>query len=200
MAITMQAEGRRIYLLGDTYAVRERLREAGAHWDAERKAWWIGSQGREAMERIVQSAPAATPAAGQQASQAPRDGEKSVVAGRATYKGRTYYVAGRAIRGRTRYDDGVEIVGTRDGVKVLLYSRDGTMQFWAAREAVQMEKRYDRPQTIAGLRDFARQAKQRRELTGEDVEQDRGWVGNGCSECRRLQDWCPRCAFDEFDM
>jgi hypothetical protein len=25
------------------------------------------------------------------------------------------------------------------------------------------------------------------------------WRGNGCSECRRLGDWCPRCHFDEFD-
>jgi len=34
---------------------------------------------------------------------------------------------------------------------------------------------------------------------GGRTNRDDGWRRNGCSECRRLGDWCPRCAFDEFD-
>lgn len=41
--ITLSREGRRTYIGGDTMAVRGLLRDGGCHWDADRKAWWIGS-------------------------------------------------------------------------------------------------------------------------------------------------------------
>lgn len=41
--ITVQRDGRRSYLTGDTLAVRGLLRSGGCHWDGDRKAWWIGS-------------------------------------------------------------------------------------------------------------------------------------------------------------
>jgi len=42
--ITVERVGRRSYLRGDTLAVRGLLRAGGCHWDAEARAWWIGSQ------------------------------------------------------------------------------------------------------------------------------------------------------------
>lgn len=41
--IHVQRDGRRSYITGDTIAVRGLLYDGGCHWDADRKAWWIGS-------------------------------------------------------------------------------------------------------------------------------------------------------------
>jgi hypothetical protein len=42
-AITVERVGRRSYLRGDTLAVRGLLRNGGCTWDADSRAWWIGS-------------------------------------------------------------------------------------------------------------------------------------------------------------
>jgi len=197
MSIQIQTEGRRNYITGNTYAVRDQIRAIGAHWDAERKAWWTAK--REEAERLVaqlSAAPqASTPQRGSE-SRAPRDGLDSVVAGRVEYKGKTYYLAGRTERGHTSYDDRVRAVQTQDGAKYLLYFRDGSSQFWAAASEVKLVKGYDRPQTISGLKRFAERAKS---AAATSAFGDSGWMSNGCSHCRSLQDWCPQCAFDEFD-
>ena len=174
MSITLQTEGRRTYLCGNTYSIRDKIRAIGAHWDADRKAWWTSK--RDAAEALVAKLPTAEPPAqASQSIEAQRDGLESVVAGRATYQGRTYYVAGRVVRGRTHWDDTVQAITTRDGQKVLLYFRDGSRQFWAplARytgavvrvgdapdvSGAEIVKTYDRPQTIKRLAKFAEEAK-----------------------------------------
>lgn len=43
LSITTERVGRRTYVRGATYPIRDALRGAGAHWDADEKAWWIGS-------------------------------------------------------------------------------------------------------------------------------------------------------------
>jgi hypothetical protein len=53
MQLSIESAGRRHYVRGDTYPLRERLRAAGAHWDAEARAWWFGQ--REAAERLPES-------------------------------------------------------------------------------------------------------------------------------------------------
>jgi hypothetical protein len=125
MSIQTETAGRRTYIIGDTYPHREALRAAGAHWDADRRAWWIGS--RSTAEALAASLASTSTSA----STSNGPGRAGVVAGRARYKGRAYYVAGRRVRGRTPYDDIVEAVTTRDGSRVMLYSRDGSRQFWA---------------------------------------------------------------------
>lgn len=178
MSIQIETEGRRTYIVGNTYPVRDQIRALGAHWDSERKAWWTAKaeEARQLAERLngAQTAPAASQ--GAPSSKAPRDGLNSVVAGRATYKGHTYYVAGRTAKGRTHWDDRVEAITTQDGQKVLLYFRDGSSQFWAPLrqfgdrvtvaemattppDVVCIVKSYDRPQTIRGLQRFAEQAR-----------------------------------------
>lgn len=65
MSISLQVDGRRIYISGDTYPHRESIRAIGAHWDPERKAWWVSSAKRDAAEKLaarIASAPAPTPA------------------------------------------------------------------------------------------------------------------------------------------
>ena len=196
MTISIQTEGRRTYIAGNTYAVRDQIRAIGAHWDSGRKMWWTAkrAEAEALIARLGTIEQSTAPAAGQSNSKAPRDGLDSIVAGRVEYKGKTYYLAGRTERGRTHYDDQVGPVRTQDGAKYLLYFRDGSSQFWAAASEVKIVKGYDRPQTISGLKQFAARAKQ-----DEADGVDNGWRGNGCSECRRIGDWCKRCAFDEFD-
>jgi hypothetical protein len=158
MTITIETAGRRSYIAGDTYPHRAEIKAAGAHWDGDRKAWWIGSRATaEALAERLNGASAA-PADAAKHDDAP--GLRAVVAGRASYKGRGYYVAGRTVHGRTRYDDRVQAITSRDGSRVLLYSSDGSMQFWAARDAAEIIKTYGRPQTIQGLRNFASQARE----------------------------------------
>lgn len=52
---TIERVGRRAYVRGDTYALRHRLREAGATWDPEERAWWIGTGRVARIEEILTS-------------------------------------------------------------------------------------------------------------------------------------------------
>lgn len=40
--IQIETVGRRHYIVGNTYPIKDRLRTAGCKWDSERKAWWTG--------------------------------------------------------------------------------------------------------------------------------------------------------------
>jgi hypothetical protein len=168
MTITIDQQGRRFYLRGNTFPIKDRLRTAGCKWDADAKCWYTGK--RELAEQLAgqpeQSAPQVEKASAQTDQKGP--GDEAIVAARATYKGHAYYVAGRVDRGRTHWDDRVSAVSTRDGAKMLLYSRDGKLQFWAARDLVSVTKSYDKPQTIGKLRRFAEKAKEARAQGNED--------------------------------
>lgn len=206
MTISIQTEGRRTYITGNTYHVRDRIRALGAHWDAARKMWWTGK--REEAETLVAQLTQSQPAQSS-GSKTPRDGVDSVVAGRVEHKGKTYYLAGRQIHGRTHWDDGVEPVTTSDGAKYLLYFRDGASQFWAPRGEVRIVKAYDRPQTIRRLQKFAEEAKAA-QAAGADVHEYRAEKSGRCRGCggelrdaahhRAMGGYCGSCAFDEYDM
>ena len=61
-AITVERVGRRSYFRGDTLSVRNLLRSGGAHWDGDRKAWWIGSHDAAlALATSAATAPAEAP-------------------------------------------------------------------------------------------------------------------------------------------
>lgn len=174
-AITIQSEGRRHYILNTPYAMREKLRSAGCKWDPARKAWWTGKAEIAAQFANQESSDGST------SDDRKGPGADGIVAARATYKGKTYYVAGRIDRGRTRYDDRVSTVTSRDGSRVLLYFRDGSSQFWAARGDVQITKSYDRPQTIGRLTRYAEEARQARTQGYSDgIPEGRRYE---CQEC-----------------
>lgn len=57
--ITLTRDGRRTYIGGDTMAVRGVLKDGGCHWDADRKAWWIGDHATaETLAELARTAPA----------------------------------------------------------------------------------------------------------------------------------------------
>ena len=203
--ITIESRGRRHYLRGDTYAVRDRLRAGGCKWDSDARCWYTGK--RELADELAAELGGDAGAAphGQQ-PRAP--GEDATVAGRATYHGRSCYVAGRVRRGATRYDDTVDAITSRDGARMLMYSRDGGMQFWVARDEAEIVKSYVRPQTIGGLRRYAAEIR----AAGGDADRvaaNRAELSGRCRGCggpirdaachAAMGGYCGSCAFNEYD-
>jgi len=143
--------GRRHYLRGTPFAAKDQIRSAGCKWDPAEKSWWTAKA--DVAAELVASLSSSSSSSSESAPDAP--GLDATVAGRAEYKGRTYYVAARS----GRYDDErPEPVTSRDGARILLYFRDGSRQFWAARAAARVVKGYSRGQTIRSLRDYAERA------------------------------------------
>ncbi|MDD3446792.1 MAG: hypothetical protein PHS60_15400 [Zavarzinia sp.] len=190
--INIETEGRRVYVTGDTYQIRESIRQCGGHWDSGRKAWWVGLTKKAEIEAAIQnhagqSNQSAAPACGKQGREAP--GVDAKIAGRAEYKGKSYYLAGRVVD----HTD-VAPVTTRDGAKVLLYARDGSFQFWATLSEVNVTKSYRGATTIRKVQDYAQAA-----MSGK---------AGTCAECGRTSmrlitctdssglagDCCPSCA------
>ena len=196
--ITLASQGRRHYVRGNTYPHRDALRSAGAHWDGDARAWWIGK--RDVAEQLVAKlttacglkAPGA--AASAQSSDRPAPGKDAVVAGKASYKGRTYYVAGRVVRGRTQWDDSVTAISTRDGAKVMLFFRDGSKSFWAARNEVQIVKSYQRAATIEKLERLS--AEWREARANGDCACSCHREPNAGAPGSILYDGCDRCGCD----
>lgn len=123
MTIQLQSEGRRHYLVGNTYPIKDQLRAAGAKWDAGRKAWWIGKL--DVAQKLAGS--------GSEASSDSRSSDyltrESRIAGKATYRGKPYILVweGTTSRGRA----------------CKLAFSDGSKVFWADASEVQVTKRYE---------------------------------------------------------
>jgi hypothetical protein len=181
--VTIQSEGRRHYLSGNTYPVRDRLKQLGAHWDAGRKAWWTGK--REEAEQLI------TTLNGQQAERERSEGialDARVIRGRAEYKGKTYYLL---------------VSGEKDGRRYAkLASRDGSLVFWASQEHIgtlRILKEYREPTSIQSLRDYAERAKRGgggRLQDGYYYSRSGEVLASGCSECSALGEMCRSCEHD----
>jgi hypothetical protein len=132
MTITVKTEkvGTRIYVVGNTYAIKGQLKSAGCHWDGERKQWWIGAAKANQIESIVGRLDGAKV-----------EPSKSELAdrpctGKVEYKGRSYYVIGRS-----------EKTG-----KLWLTVLDCSIDFWAAEFACKWVKRYEAREQWDGRR------------------------------------------------
>jgi len=137
MTITVETQGRRHYLVGDTYQVKDRLRAAGAKWDADRRAWWTGKReiAAEIAAEVGQSGGGPSPAKAEgRANESISD--DSVVTGKALYKGKQYLLLweGETKRGRA----------------AKLAFLDGSSVFWADAGGVQVLKRYQARQDRYG--------------------------------------------------
>lgn len=51
MSIVIESEGRRHYLVGNTYPIKGAIKAAGCSWDPNRGAWWTGK--REVAEQLL---------------------------------------------------------------------------------------------------------------------------------------------------
>ncbi len=113
MAVKIESEGRRVYLTGDTYAVRDRIKAIGGRWDPDRRAWWVGSAKKAEAESLAAGLSSAEAPAAPEAE----DPSRVKIVGKARYKGRTYYV---------RYAG-----ETKRGYACRLTTLDGRVDFWA---------------------------------------------------------------------
>ena len=175
MTIQIQSEGRRHYLIGNTYPIKDQLRKCGAKWDPDRRAWWTGK--KEVAEQIVAEA-ANAPAAGTADAPAPasdRLEDDSRIAGKATYKGKTYILVWEG--------------ETRRGPAAKLAFADGSKVFWADAAAVQVTKRYrtfERRGVIEHMT-FGRLKRLREDYAEAKREGNEDGVRNGqryeCAEC-----------------
>jgi hypothetical protein len=158
--IQIEKTGARVYFTGDTYAVKDRIKSMGGHWDGERRAWWVGAKLLPKAEALLaelcpaaalassvglrQDTPAAIVADALDDAGKPAEAEKARtvapkpkedpdnirLTGKGRYKGREYYAG--AI--------------TRDGTRVRLLTlpdADGSfLDFWADCAQVEEVKRY----------------------------------------------------------
>lgn len=141
--ITLQSTGTRIYVVGNTYGIKDAIKAAGGHWDGERRAWWVGQAKAAEIARVVREAATQTqtqaPAPSPDASRGDRTPDRDAkVKARATYKGQDYYV----------------LAETRDGAKLLLAARNGQFQFWAETASTQITKTYGRENYRTGRDEY----------------------------------------------
>jgi hypothetical protein len=173
MAITLQTEARRIYFVGDTFAIKDKIKSLGGHWDGDRRAWWIGSGKTEEATQLIAACNA--PASAVATSEKPKVSDDSKVVAKAKYKGRTYYVLWMGM--------------TRSGTeKARLTVLDGSIDFWADLSACEIVKRYQPREhtyrghattqytTLGGIRRFIEEQRE-----GERT-------GNICAECGKAGD------------
>src|SRR5690606_13952379 len=80
-SVTIEKQGRRYYLVGNTYPVKDALKNAGAHWDRDRGAWWTSKA--DVAERFAAQATAKAEA--RTAAVASTAGESRVAIGGNTY-------------------------------------------------------------------------------------------------------------------
>jgi len=197
--IKLERDGQRIYLTGDTYPLRQHIKAIGGHWDAGRRAWWVGlAKLTEAEKLAAEAAPASlgapgtgdgdagsgTPAGGAAAAKAAAvaDLDRAVVRAKVEYKGRNYY----------------QIAETRDRESLRLVSLDGKVDFWALRTNVVFLKTYDDsgsvrrgsgryqrdPMTLGSLRRVIERQRDPATRTGTCTEcGNRGPHGQTCREC-----------------
>lgn len=122
--ISIETSGRRHYIVGNTYSIKDQLRSAGCHWDGDRKAWWTGHLD-VAMKFAGKSDESEAPSRPEGDTLT----EDSKIAGKATYKGKQYILVweGETKRGRA----------------CKLAFADGSKVFWAEASEVQISKRYE---------------------------------------------------------
>jgi hypothetical protein len=120
--ITIDEQKSRLYLRGDTYALRSKIKEAGGHWDPDQRAWWLGTAKRAVAEQLAGAAP--------DGGSCDRDEvtDDTKIVGKASYKGTSGYLI-------------LWMGQTRRGEAAKLAFRDGRV-FWADMGEVTIEKTY----------------------------------------------------------
>lgn len=123
--MSIESIGSRLYVTGNTYGIKDRLKAIGCHWDADRKQWWIGKAKQAELAAIVSTVAAQTTANGYVKPTADELSSKPC-SGKVEYKGKTYYVVGQS---------------DRTG-KLHLTVLDCSIEFWADSSACNWVKRY----------------------------------------------------------
>lgn len=175
MTISVEKIGRRHYLIGNTYAIKDQLRGAKCRWDRDRRAWWTGKA--DVAEQFSGSTT--------DSNQNERvDLDARVIRARASYKGKSYYVLAHGISTKT----GKEYAK--------LCFRDGSRVFWASDlSKFQITKNYGEPTSIASLHAYADRRK--KEDAGEiECAACARYCTCGQGFCPHHHDGCDRCGME----
>jgi len=130
MNIQIQEEGARLYIAGNSFPIKDSIKAAGGHWDADRKQWWVGKVKKETIEKAIEKA-----------SAAPEVGPESKVKGKVEYKGKKYYVLATA----------------KDGQSYKVCTLDASLVFWCKVEnGAKLVKTYGREVGFRGYSSYAR--------------------------------------------
>jgi hypothetical protein len=212
MASIHGVEGSRVYVrtaYGEPAVAA--LKALGAHWDRERRMWWVGKAKRAALEEaLVGSDRAQDEAAAKGEAPAKEDPADIRLVGKAKYKGRVYYVrwAGRTKRGTYAmrlvtldaaldfWADGLdpadllsdvrgarerEAQAERDGLAVLVKTYQAR-QVWDGRRY--SGRTVERHTTLADIQRFIRDQADPATRRGECSECGcHGPAGETCTEC-----------------
>ena len=201
--IEIVREKQRLYALNAPFESRERLKALGCHWDADRRAWWIGAAKAAELAALVTELQ--TPreiladkaedegkpelAAELRAAPPAEDVSGKRVYASVTYKGRRYYDIGEM-----RSADGVV-----SRCRLATLDQGGPV-FWADAPACELIRTYEPRQkwdgrrysgktitvytTIGGLREFRDRQANPATARGECTEcGEWGPRGQTCEEC-----------------
>lgn len=174
MTITIETQGRRHYLRGNTFPIKDAIRAAGGKWDRDAGAWWTGK--REVAEQLVAGA-AATPVAAKapgsdRGSRDDKVSDETVILARVTYRGRPALLLWEGATSRGRGAKLASMDGARvfwadaaEVTTVKVYARDGdngrsyARGSWGRRQA-----RPEQPMTFGRLNAFREEMKAERAL------------------------------------
>jgi len=208
-SITLEKEARRVYFIGDTYAIKDDIKALGGHWDPARRAWWVGTGKVAEAEKLISdltAAPAATDKSesGDVKKQLPDD---TKIVAKVKYKGKTYYA--------------IWVGETKSGeYKCRLTDLAGTLDFWvhctrpgesANDDVAEVVKRYEprtvsygygrhertEYQTLGGMRRFVDRLKNDPNSVRPSSDHVR------CRHCNQWtlggDDWCMACGKADYE-
>jgi hypothetical protein len=190
MTIKLETKGRRTYIVGDTYPIKGILKDCGAKWDGDARAWWLGSAAKaaEVLARVGgNDAPDTAPAERPQETLT----DDSRIQGKAKYKGKTYILVWTGT--------------TKKGEACKLAFSDGTRVFWADRAECEIVRSY-RPNEYRGRTEYMTFGRLRslqekwKRMSDEDRDNERGasQAGGRCRCAQPLDEGdgeCMKCGY-----
>lgn len=145
MKVTLEKEGNRYYVTGDTFALKNKLKEAGFRWDSHRRAWWTADQALATTFEGEFEPEDATEA------RTVETRSSAICTGKVTYNDKTYYIIGHS----------------SDGQKINLTPLNCQIDFWVERDNCTLTKEYrshsfqgkKTHQTVGSIREFVNKLK-----------------------------------------
>lgn len=109
MSVTIECVGQRVYLSGNTFAIKDKIKSIGGHWDGDRKQWWLGAAKKADAERLVGGLT--------EQDATPKEDTNPRIIAKVRYKGRVYYASW-------------EGPGKTGGRRAKVHSLDGNVSFY----------------------------------------------------------------------
>lgn len=100
MSVAIKQNGGRVYFVGDTFPVKDKIKKIGGKWDGDAKCWWVSISKLQAAVDLAKSINE-----GDQADQKPKASDVKVY-GKCKWNGRKYYIIAK-----TRNGDSTRIAG-----------------------------------------------------------------------------------------